>query len=298
MLSSLKKIISLRQNAEIAVSDIPALMMQAHAIAQNIHHGAHLKKKEGLGEEFFQYRNYIIGDRLQDIDWKQSAKTDHIFIKQKELQISRKTFFWCADDKGMKFSSHRKLKTKQEIAQILTLALALLMIRSNEQVGYFGDLKTGHNEKQIQNIGLHLVENSYPHTLPPVQDFSIPRNASFVAIGDFLSPLDDINDTFEQISLRGVRSLIIQVLDPSEINLTFDEGRIHFEGISSNEHEIIDHIASIREEYQKRIYAQIDGLKSLCRKFGWHYFLHITDSPIDDTLESLWQRLEAENLRS
>lgn len=297
MLSSLKKIISLRQNAELAAADIPALMMQAHAIAQNIHHGVHLKKKEGQGEEFRQYRDYILGDRPQDIDWKQSAKTDHVFIKQKELQISRNTFFWCSNDKGMNFSSQKKLKTKLETSQIMTLALALLMIRSNEQVGYFGDFKAGHSENQIQNIGFHLIEKSQPHSLPVVQNFSIPRNSSFVAIGDFLSPLEEIADCFEHISLRGVRSLIIQILDPSEIDLEF-EGRIRFEGLSSKEQEVIDYIPSIKEEYQERIYRHIDGLKSMCRQYGWHYFLHVTNHQIDDTLETLWQRLETEKLRT
>lgn len=297
MLAGFKKIISLRQNAEMAAADLPALMMQARIIAQNIHHGLHPKHKEGTGEEFWQFRDYVSGDRPQDIDWRQSGKTDHIYIRQKELHITKKTFFWCASDRGMNYSSQKKIPTKSETAQIICLALALLMARANEQIGYFGDLKTGHNEAHIQNLGLAMTTEKKNYSLPSVMEFSIPRNSSFVAVGDFLSPLEEIENRFSQLSLRGIHALVIQVLDPSELELDF-EGRIQFQGTKTQDQEIIDHITSVREEYQERIKTQISGIKNLCRKNGWHYVLHNTRDNIGDMLSELWQHLEAENLRS
>lgn len=297
MLAGLKKIITLRQNAEMAAADLPALMMQARLLAQSIHHGEHPKRKDGSGEEFWQYREYVQGDRPQDIDWRQSGKTDHIYIRQKELHITRKTFFWCASDRGMAYSSDKKLATKQETAQIICLALALLMARANEQIGYFGSPKTGHNETHLQNLGLAMTTEKKHFSLPPVNEFSIPRSASFVAAGDFLSPLNEIEKNFEQLSTRGAQSLIIQILDPSELALDFD-GRIQFEGLQAQDKEIIDHIPSVRDEYQDRIKAHLAGLQNLCRKYGWHYVLHSTQDNIGDMLAALWQHLEAENMRA
>lgn len=296
MLDSLKKIIKLRQSAEHAASALPSLMIEARNIANNIHHGEHAKRKEGAGEEFWQFRDYVQGDRLQDIDWRQSGKTDHIYIRQKELHVTRKTFFWCAGDKGMEFTSSRKYPHKHEAAQIITLALALLMTRAQEQIGYFGDSKTGCSAHSIEKIGMNLITQD-PQSLPHAHEFALPRNASFVAVGDFLSPLDQIRNCFETISSRGAQSLIIQTLDPSEINLDFN-GRIQFEGIDKKDKEIIDHIPSIRDEYQHRIHEHIEGIKELCRKFGWRYVLHTTDQSIDMMLSQLWQDIQAQRIKA
>lgn len=288
----LKDILHIRRKAEEISSSLPALMMQAEKIAASAMHGEHAQRKSGTGEKFWQYRPYHSGDRPQDIDWRQSGKTDHIFIKQREWQTTQRTYFWCASGKGMQFSSSKKLPTKQEAAQVLTLALALLMTRAEDQVGIFGDPKTGRSEHTIEKIARILHENFYGSNapLPETALFIPPAHSALVMAGDFLAPLPVIESGFSVLSGNIKNAMVLQVLDPSEISLDFS-GRVLFEGLQKSDSETIDSVSGIRAAYQKRMADHIESIKTLCRDHGWFYILHRTDQDASETLRNIWESL-------
>ena len=227
----LANILQLRHKAEESITSLPALTMKAEKISANIMHGMHAQKKAGSGEKFWQFREYNQTDRPQDIDWRQSAKTDNIYIKQKEWQTTQKTFLWCASGSSMHFTSTPDSYTKQDCAHVIALALALILKQSEEQIGLFGDIKTGRSEEKIQKIGEALFARStINEELPLTQNFALPNHASFIGIGDFLSGVDDIERALTPIAEHAENALIIQVLDPAEINLNY-QGRVRFRGL-------------------------------------------------------------------
>ncbi len=286
----LADILALRGEAEHSVSTLPALMMAAEKISATVMSGLHAQRKAGSGEKFWQFRDYHTTDQPQDIDWRQSAKTDRVFIKEKEWQTTQRTYLWCATGASMHFTSDRKRYSKREVAQILTLSLALLLRQSEEQVGLFGDIKTGRSEEKMQKIGQNLFEDSDAGdtgSLPPSMHFSLPRHASFVGISDFLSSVEDIAHSFMPIAPSAQNALIIQVLDPAEIDLTY-QGRVRFRGLDEGEVEVIDHVASVRQDYTRRMEAHIAQVKALCHEQHWSYILHRTDHDIGDTLRDIW----------
>jgi len=287
----IKDILSFRNEAETAAQDLPALMMLARDIARNIAHGPHDQRKSGAGEKFWQFREYTSSDRPQDIDWRQSAKTNHVFIRQKEWQTTQKNFFWCASGPSMDYASDKIYRRKDDAAHIITLALTLLLTRGNEQVGLLGNNKTGRSENTIEKIALDLLtqRDSVAHVLP--QHLAIPKHASLVMTGDFLSPLEEIEDSFQNLAVNTGQALIIQVLDPAELNLSFS-GRITFQGPQAHEKETINDVAAIRPDYIAHIQNHIAGLKTLCREQGWSYVLHATDQNLSDTLSQIWAMMD------
>ena len=74
--------------AERDAAHLPDMQLRAEKAAQSIFNADHNQHKTGTGEKFWQYREYIFGDRPQDIDWRQSAKGDRIYIRQKEWQTT------------------------------------------------------------------------------------------------------------------------------------------------------------------------------------------------------------------
>lgn len=288
----LKDILQIRRKAEEISSSLPALMMQAEKIAASATHGEHAQRKSGTGEKFWQYRPYHTGDRPQDIDWRQSGKTDHVFIKQREWQTTQRTYFWCASGKGMQFSSSKKIPTKQETAQVLTLALALLMTRAEEQIGIFGDPKTGRSEQTIEKIARILHEDFYGSNapLPQTEIFIPPAHSALVMAGDFLTPFPAIESGFSTLAGILKNAMVIQILDPSEISLDFS-GRVRFEGLQKSDQETIDSVSDIRAAYQQRMADHIEGIKNLCRTNGWFYILHRTDHDVSETLRNIWESL-------
>ena len=284
----LKDILQLRLEAERQTAALPALMLEAQRIAASLTHGEHARRKAGTGQKFWQYRDYIPGDRPQDIDWRRSARSDDVLIRQKELETTQKTFFWSAGYEGMNFASVPNLRTKHECSLIISLALALLLMQAEEQIGVFGDTKTGRSENRLERITQRLSDTARGETLPQADHFSLPRHSILIQCGDYLSPLAEIESCFSKIAATVERSLVIQILDPAEIDLTY-KGRVRFEGLTPDEKETINHVPSIREEYKSRMDAHIDGLRNICKRHHWLYILHRTDDDLATTLATIWQ---------
>ena len=292
----------LRTQAEDESASLPALMLKSQKIAESAFHGEHARRKPGTGQNFWQFREYLPTDRPEDIDWRQSAKGDDVFIKQKEWLVTRKIFFWCAGGKTMNFGSNPegKVFTKEENAQIMCLALALILQRSYEQIGIYGQINTGRSELALERLGQYLLERGHAPPedamLPDIQASALPRHAIFIGVGDFLSPIEEIEKTFAALGKQSKNALIIQILDPAEIDLGFS-GRVRFRGMAAEDEEIIDNVADVRENYQKRMADHIKAVEALCQHYNWHYQLHRTDNDIARTLKAIWESIERGSVR-
>ena len=76
----------MREQAERIAARIPNINLRANKIAESIWTGLHSRKKVGPGESFWQFRKYEHGDPAQLIDWRRTAKTNEIFIQERELE--------------------------------------------------------------------------------------------------------------------------------------------------------------------------------------------------------------------
>lgn len=280
-------ILKFRQKAEDVSAKLPPLMPRAEKIALSVLQGRHARRKSGTGEKFWQFREYTHDDRLQDIDWRQSAKTQRIYIRQKERTTLQKNLFWCSGAPSMHFTSGNKTETKYEAAATLTMALALMLAHSHENVGMLRGPRPSHTEKTLNEIENFLTHHQTQEELPPANGQQIPKNTGLILTGDFLAPIEEIKTIFTGLSINTRNVLIIQVLDPAEIKLPYS-GRIHFKHPGGQDDIDIDHAASIRAAYQQRIETHQAALKTLCDKLGWKYILHVTDKSAQETLLNIW----------
>lgn len=272
----------LRQRSQDAIHDLPALKHAAQKVASHVIHGIHGQKKSGGHERFWQFREYHETDRPQDIDWRQSAKTDHIYVREKEFQTPQSIYFWANRSNSMRFQSKSAFCSKLETAQILSLAMAMLFVRSDERVGVLGQSKVGHSDNALDTIGRDLLDNH--------EDFHprghIPAHSTVVLCSDFLSPKEEIESALAPLAGKNSHGIIVQILDPAEHELSYD-GNVVFHDDMSQRHKV-DDVTSIREAYQHKIQNHISDIKTLCSSFGWSHYLHITDQPLEDVLQSIW----------
>ncbi len=302
MKTVLSAIDKLRSKAEETSVSLPSLMLKSRKIAKSVLHGEHARRRPGTGENFWQFREYMPTDRPEDIDWRQSAKGDNVFIKQKEWLVTRKILFWCAGGKSMDFGSNPEnpFYTKQENSQIMCLALALILQRSYEQIGAYGEGRTGRGEPAMEKLGQYLLDRRHAPlkdaSLPDIASTSLPQHAIFIGVGDFLSPIEEIEAHFEILAKQTKTALIIQTLDPAEMELGFS-GRVRFKGAHSEDEEVINNVTTIRDSYKQRINEHIKKVEELCMRYDWHYQLHPTDLNIADTLKSVWESIERGSVR-
>ena len=129
---------NLRQRAEQLAAILPPLLVAAERVAATVVQGVHGRRRVGQGETFWQFRHYEVGDPPQIIDWRQSAKTDHIFTRQMEWEAAQSVWIWRDTSPSMDWRSDEALPTKRERADLLSLALAALLVRGGERVSLLG----------------------------------------------------------------------------------------------------------------------------------------------------------------
>jgi uncharacterized protein (DUF58 family) len=190
----------------------------------------------------------------------------------------------------MEYASNRTLPTKRYRAELLLMALAALLVRGGERATLLGSgLPPLSGRVALTRIAALLERPPAPGaSLPAPQP--LPRHAQLVLIGDFLSPLGEIQAAFGTLAGTGVHAHVLQVLDPAEETLPFD-GRVRFEDLEDAGDVLISRVESVRAEYRDRLVAHREGLMALARGFGWSFMTHHTDRPPQTALLALYAAL-------
>ncbi|HEX9159149.1 MAG TPA: DUF58 domain-containing protein, partial [Rhizomicrobium sp.] len=93
---------------------LPPLLVAAERLASTVALGVHGRRRSGMGETFWQFRRYAHGDARGAIDWRQSAKSQHLFVREREWEAAETVWFWCDGSSSMDFSSDANVCTKRE----------------------------------------------------------------------------------------------------------------------------------------------------------------------------------------
>ena len=110
----------MREQAERIAARIPNINLRANKIAESIWTGLHSRKKVGPGESFWQFRKYEHGDPAQLIDWRRTAKTNEIFIQERELETVQNIVLWRDTSDSMNFTSDKNIDKKIERANLIS----------------------------------------------------------------------------------------------------------------------------------------------------------------------------------
>ncbi len=282
---------TLRERSEAEASRLPPLLACAEHLAGTVLLGDHGRRRSGLGDDFWQYRPAQIGDSRRLIDHRRSARGDQQFVREREWQIAQSIMLWVDQGASMRFASDKNLPTKADRARLLGLSTAILLVRGGERVGLTGTtLPPRRGNAQIIRLAQAWSEDAQTDYAPPEHRAMIPH-ARAVFISDFLGPLDEVELALTKAADRGVRGVLLQVLDPSEESFPYS-GRTIFESVGGTaRHETLK-AADLRDRYLDRLAQRKDALTQLCRATGWQMGLHHTGDSAQSALLWLYRALD------
>lgn len=283
--------LALRARSEEEASRLPPLLARAEQLAGTVLLGEHGRRRAGLGDDFWQYRPLMPGDSYRAIDWRRSARGDAQFVRDREWQIAQSVMLWVDRAASMRFSSGEKFPQKADRARLLGLAVAIMLNRGGERVGLTGFLlPPRRGNEQVQRLAEYFSSAEDDDYAAPEARGLIPH-ARAVFISDFLGDIDAVEAALTKASDRGVRGVILQILDPSEESFPF-RGRTIFESVGkSMAHETLK-ASDLRNRYLERLAERKDYLAGLCRTTGWHYNCHHTSDSAQAALLWLWRALD------
>jgi len=284
--------LALRRGGDELAAGLPPLLVAAEHLAAAVQMGGHGRKRAGIGDEFWQYRPAYPGDEARLVDWRRSARSDAQFIRDREWQAAQSVHLWVDAAASMRFSGAASRVEKAERARLLALALAVLMVRAGERVGLAGPLTPPRpgRAQLIQIAAMLASEHSE-------QDYGQPEIGGIVAqsravfLSDFFGDLEGLRAVLGVAADRGVRGVLLQVLDPDEEVFPFD-GRVIFESMAGSMRHETRKAADLRSRYQARLAHRRAELAALARAAGWQFGTHHTGAPAAGALLWLYAALE------
>ncbi len=282
----------LREHAERLASAYPPLLIKAERIADTIIIGVHGRRKSGAGEDFWQYRPYSAGDPAAGIDWRKSALSDRILVRENEWAATNTLYLWVARNPGMTYRSHGAETTKYERAALIAATLAVLAVKAGERVVLIGSPNPpGHSRGALVQLTHWLGSarcDDEAAALPP--ENAARRYASLVMVGDFLEPVAVIGERLRRLADAGIKGHIVQVLDPYEELFPF-AGRTEFREFAGPRRLLAGRAENLHDAYVQRLDRHRAGLQELTRRLGWTYLRHDTARPVHTVVLALYALL-------
>jgi uncharacterized protein (DUF58 family) len=283
----------LREEAELASHTLPPLLIEAERVANTVTQGLHGRRRVGAGETFWQFRRYRAGDTAQQVDWRKSAKSDRLYVRETEWEAAQSLWIWSDTSASMNYASDFASTTKQNRAIVLGLALASLVLRTGERVAPFSTtyVTPSNGRAALRRLAKVLYNEQQLQNLPPL--LPLPRYAKFALFGDFLAPLADIEGLLRFYSGRGVKGQLVQIIDPAEEELPF-AGRTEFLDLESGRRLFAGRAEELRGAYRRRFAEHSKALAVMARRLGFGMAVHRTDRPAETTLLALYVSMSGE----
>lgn len=277
----------LRRDAEEVAAHFPALLVEAERVAHTVAAGLHGRRRAGPGENFWQHRAYAFGDPVSTIDWRQSARAaDRLFVRQNEWEAAAAVWLWRDPSQSLDYASSGG-PTKRRRADILAVALSILLAEAGERIGLLGVNARPHYGRIAPMRILEALTSAAIEipAAPPSADIAF--GARVALFSDFFLDPVALERAVTDYAGAGAQGLLVQIVDPVEEDFPF-KGRTDFEDLESPERLLFGDAGSVAAAYRERFKAHRAALRGLAQRFQWSYIAHRIDRPAETALFALF----------
>lgn len=272
------------------LSELDRFSFSARKRVSGLYTGARRSPKIGRGTDAYGFREYEKGDDFRTIDWKVYARSEKLYVRQFEEYRDMTTHILLDASASMDYPAGPLRKF--DYAAMLAVGFAYLAMRENEKftVSTFAEdidiSKPGRGRGHLLEIidrlnslvlqGKTGIENSLQHYAAMIKSKS-----RVIVISDLLRPLDDIRPAIYRMGRHDL--IVIQVLDPSEIELSvIGPARLH--DMETSEQLFTDFNTAMVSDYKNELKSHIEDIKAECDRLDADFFTIRTDMPVFEAI--------------
>jgi uncharacterized protein (DUF58 family) len=264
---------------------MPRLILEARRVAATVIHGLHGRRRAGTGENFGQFRLFVSGEPAARVDWRRSARDDHLYVREQEWEAAHTVWIWPDRSPSMVFASPLVWETKLDRALVIAFALAEVLVEGGERVGIPELMRPSASRNIIEKMAEIMVHDASERaSLPPT--FAPSPQSEVLVLSDLWSPIGDVRKTIAQLSANGAHGHVVQVVDPAEETFPFS-GRVEFFDPEDGHSITVGRAEAWREEYQQRLERHRAEIRTETDRLGWSFIIHRTDRPATELLLKL-----------
>lgn len=252
----------------------------------------------GGSADFAQHRQYVPGDDLRLVDWKVFGRTDRYFLKQREDESNLVCHLIIDASGSMTYRSESASMDKLEFARRWAAALAFVALQHRDSItlsSFDTQARTllsaagsGTGWIRVVAEALDRIQPGGDTNLPAVLNHvanRLTRRGLIVLVSDLLDDPAAVAASLRGLASRGHRLMVVQVLDPDEVNPPWDYPvrLIGLEGESAIETDP----NAIRRAYREARLSLTQMLETVCRETNTAWLSVPTDAPLSVAVEEL-----------
>ena len=288
------------------IGKVAKLELRARLVVEGYVSGLHRSPYRGFSVEFAEHREYAPGDDLRYLDWKVYGKSDRFYVKRYEEETNLLCHVVLDVSESMDFGTEGV--SKFDYAATCAAALAHLVVEQSDAAGLvlFDDdvravLPPGNSTLHLKHI-FDTIEKAKTtgrtdvgKVLVRVAD-QLRKRGLVVVISDLVGDVEDVLRGLRQLRSRRHDVIVLQVLDPAEIEFPFENMTL-FEGLEGHDDLLADPKA-LRQSYLSRLETFRTRLRAGCLAERIDIVEMSTRTPLDVALTSyLSRRASAERAR-
>ncbi len=270
------------------LSKLGQLEVLATRILEGFLSGRHASPYKGSSVEFAEHRNYSPGDEVRLIDWRVYGRSDRYYIKQFEQETNLQCWLVLDASGSMGFGSNGM--TKLRYAQIVTAALAMMLLRQQDAAGLvcadagirqYIPPRAQPDHLRVLLEGLSGMQPGGKTALAAVLHElarRIRRRGLVVVLSDCFDDVDPLCRAMHHLHARGNELLLFHVLAPEEVTFAVDRWS-RFECLEGTEHPLELDPAAVREGYLAEFSRFVQTLRHGCGEVGCDYVQLLTSTP-------------------
>lgn len=223
------------------------LRLRAALVAEGVYAGAHHSGRRGPGVELGGFREYIPGDDLRWLDRRSLLRHDRLVVRQFQTETDRTLSLLVDATSSMGYRGPAAPGAKVAYAALVAASLAHVAIASGDpaSLAFVGGqgaapVRRGGGREQFERVAAAL------ESLTPGGDSTVDaglldrslhsvaraarRGAIVVVLSDLLDLPPGAADRVAALALSGRVLVVVQVLDPAEVDLPF-EGTVRLKAL-------------------------------------------------------------------
>ena len=270
-------------------ASMPRLILESRKIAATMIHGLHGRRRAGSGENFWQFRHFISGEEARRIDWRRSARDDHLYVREREWEAAHTVWIWPDRSPSMAFASRLARESKLDRTLVVMFALAEILVEAGERVGLPGLMRPTGSRAVIERMAEAIIHDPTERASLPL-GFAPSSLSEIVMLSDLWSPIEDIRATLTQLSTNGSHGHLIQIVDPAEETFPYS-GRIEFSEPEGGGEITAGRAENWRGDYEARLARHRAEIRAETDRLGWSFTIHRTDRTTNELLLALHTRI-------
>jgi uncharacterized protein (DUF58 family) len=260
------------------INRLKRLQLVAQQIKAGTIRGDRRSTRHGQSIEFADYRNYVPGDDLRQLDWNIYARHNHLFIKLREHEDDLAVYLLVDGSKSMDWGMGDE--NKFTYACNLAAGFSIISLFAGDQL-WLDVLGTGLQLGPMRGQGnlmrtLDAISGIKPkgqvHLFEASRQFngSRKRPGLVILISDLLLA-DGYEDGLKHLQGLGHEIILLQTLCPEELHPSMD-GEIQLIDSETAKPQEVNIDRSMRRVYIQRLKAWQTEIRRFCNQRQIRYF--------------------------